>query len=120
MKGLSCNKVLTLNSILIAQMTEIFFSLKMSFLPGFLSFSSMISPEKRPLVVSQLQQMKNVMAQLVAQQVDHTEFSCLKALVLFRPGKERVSSILYRFLINSSARMTASLCETRVNPFIVC
>ncbi|KAG8177393.1 hypothetical protein JTE90_016736 [Oedothorax gibbosus] len=52
---------------------------------GFLSFSSMISPEKRPLVVSQLQQMKNVMAQLVAQQVDHTEFSCLKALVLFRP-----------------------------------
>ncbi|GFS85868.1 photoreceptor-specific nuclear receptor [Nephila pilipes] len=52
---------------------------------GFLSFAGMIAPEKRPLVANQLHQMKNVMSQLVAQQVDHTEFSCLKALVLFRP-----------------------------------
>ncbi|GFV02450.1 photoreceptor-specific nuclear receptor [Trichonephila clavipes] len=52
---------------------------------GFLSFAGMIAPEKRPLVASQLHQMKNVMSQLVGQQVDHTEFSCLKALVLFRP-----------------------------------
>ncbi|XP_055924997.1 photoreceptor-specific nuclear receptor-like isoform X3 [Argiope bruennichi] len=51
---------------------------------GFLSFVGLIAPEKRPLVANQLHQMKNVMSQLVAQQVDHTEFSCLKALVLFR------------------------------------
>ncbi|GIY03491.1 photoreceptor-specific nuclear receptor [Caerostris extrusa] len=51
---------------------------------GFLSFVGLIAPEKRPLVATQLHQMKNVMSQLVAQQVDHTEFSCLKALVLFR------------------------------------
>ncbi|CAL1278653.1 unnamed protein product [Larinioides sclopetarius] len=53
----------------------------------FLKFPSnplLIAPEKRPLVANQLHQMKNVMSQLVAQQVDHTEFSCLKALVLFR------------------------------------
>ncbi|XP_054713861.1 nuclear receptor subfamily 2 group E member 1-like [Uloborus diversus] len=52
---------------------------------GFLSFATMVSPERRPLVANQLHQMKNVMSQLISQQVDHTEFSCLKALILFRP-----------------------------------
>lgn len=53
---------------------------------GFLSFTSVTNPDRRPLVASQLHQMKSVMSQLVAQQVDPTEFSCLKALALFRPG----------------------------------
>ncbi|XP_015903359.1 photoreceptor-specific nuclear receptor [Parasteatoda tepidariorum] len=51
---------------------------------GFLSFVNVIAPEKQSLVATQLHQMKNVMSQLVALHVDHTEFSCLKALVLFR------------------------------------
>ncbi|KFM73275.1 Photoreceptor-specific nuclear receptor, partial [Stegodyphus mimosarum] len=52
---------------------------------GFLSFAGFAPPDKRSLVAIQLHQMKTVMSQLMAQQVDHTEFSCLKALVLFRP-----------------------------------
>ena len=38
-------------------------------------------------VISQARRLKELVGKLNALRLDHTEFTCLKALVLFRPGQ---------------------------------
>ena len=38
-------------------------------------------------VISQARRLKELVGKLSALRLDHTEFTCLKALVLFRPGR---------------------------------
>ncbi|XP_013785406.1 photoreceptor-specific nuclear receptor-like [Limulus polyphemus] len=52
---------------------------------GVLSMSATLSPEKRVVVVNQLQLMKDVMSQLTSLQVNSTEYAYLKTILLFKP-----------------------------------
>ncbi|XP_023216916.1 nuclear receptor subfamily 2 group E member 1-like [Centruroides sculpturatus] len=72
---------------------------------GLLSLGNVLSPEKRNLVVNHLQQMRSIMSLLTSLQVDHTEFSCLKALVLFKPETQGLRDPLQIELLQDQTQL---------------
>lgn len=53
-----------------------------------------ITPERREILLDKARRLRELLAKCAALRVDHSEYACLKAIVLFKPG-ERFVLILY-------------------------
>lgn len=54
--------------------------------------SNAISPSTRHLTLEEdARKLRDVISRLTLLRVDHTEYACLKALVLFKSGKKLIS-----------------------------
>ena len=57
--------------------------------------SSELQADELSDVASQLRTMRQLIARLTALNVDPTEYACLKAIVLFKPGNDRTPSLRF-------------------------
>ena len=70
-------------------------------LPVSLVRESLRSVEDHPALIEQARQLKDLITKLSSLRLDQTEFTCLKALVLFRPGRRNLwNSLHWTFSFN--------------------